>query len=145
MYDEIRENDRIRLRYFDGNFNPRHHKEFKYYDHETGKIYTKYLFLKSNRISQIETSSASSFLKQNLAPYKEFFKQNFKSSLLLTSLNLNPQYIAALNQKDLRRINNEVDVVGIILKPTAHKIDGCLSNGDFFQIMVRLFAKTGFY
>ena len=138
MYDEIRENERLKLRYFDGNLNVRHSKD-KYYDHETGKIYTKYLFLKSNRISQMEIGSASPALKKDLPAYKEYFKQNFKNSFLLTSLNMSPQSIA-FYQKELYKHNNEVDVVGIILKATPHKTFGCLSNGHLFQIMVIIFC-----
>jgi len=134
MYDEIKENERLKLRYFDGNLNSRHSKE-KYYDHETGKTYSKYLFLKSSRISQMETAAVSPALKRDLPAYKEYFKQNFKNSFLLTSLNMSPQSVTFI-QKELFKYNNEVDIVGIILKPTPHKTYGCLSNGNIFQIMI---------
>ena len=134
LFDQVKEHERIRFYNLKGT--PKHEKNFKYYDHETGKIYTQYLYLQFQRHSKYEIVSELKGLKKDMVAFKEFTKERFKPFYLPNPNSpLSPELVN-FYEKNIRLYKNEIDIVGILIDSTPNRIYGCLSDGNYFKIAV---------
>jgi len=143
IYDQLKENERVRFYFLKGT--TRYGNDFKYYDHETQKTSSQYLYLQTTNSTIFQLASTVGALKSETAAFKEFVKENFKNTFLLTSVNMKSPETVNYYKNSIRRLKNEIDIIGIVLDPSPHKVYGCLSNGHIFQIMVYFLLQFFIY
>jgi len=144
LYDQLKENERVRFYFLKGM--PKYTNDFKLYDHETQKLSIQYLYLQMTNQSLFQIVPNTGAFKTEAVAFKEFVKENYKNSFLISSVNFKNPEVISCYKKDIQKYRNEIDVMGIVIDPSPHKVYGCLSNGHIFQIRVShcyfLFIKS---
>jgi hypothetical protein len=136
IYNELKENDRVRFYNLKGY--PKYGKNFKYYDHSTGRTITHYLYLQCLKNTTFQNLSSIKSLKEEVTKCKEYAKANLPSSYLLSSIDLEDPNLFSFYQKDLRLYNNEIDIVAVILESDHQKAYGYVSSGHLFKLLVHI-------
>lgn len=136
LYDEIRENERIKLYNLKG-YCKYDKNNFSFYDHLTQKNLTHYLYLQIQKTSRCQIFSAIKSLKEEAVRVKEFAKVNLPSTTLLSSLSHDSDDSITEYNK-LVQVKNEIDILGVILEVDHQKALGVMSNGHLFKVTVSL-------
>ena len=113
LYNNIKENDRVR--FYNLKPSAKADKNFKQFDHLTGKAVAQYLYLQFGKNSVFQNLGSIKSMKEEATKSKEFAKNLFQPNLTLSNLNLTNS-LESIYSKGIKSYINEIDVVGVILE-----------------------------